>query len=367
MTLDLHGTVTRRMVESCAAILGYERYPHTDVRQTGERAARLLLRIMAGAVHPVTALARVPLLATAFNASTEGDGPFARLMREAKRYEGHPPILATSLFFVGSYIDIAEMTSTVVVVADRDVEAADRTARFLAERFWERRREFDVPIVSVAQAVARGREIEGGPVLLLDTADTTGGGAAGDSSDVIRDLLVAGVTEPCLAMVVDPEAAEACHTAGVGSEVTLQLGHRVDPRWGSPVEVTGVVQRLLDGRFRYTGGILGGSWATMGRSAVLRIGSISVLIMTYATYDWADEQYRAAGLVPAEAKFVGVKNMMNFRYAYGDVMKAAFVLDLPGPTAPDMRALPFRRVRRPIYPLDDLAEPRIDVVASMPG
>jgi microcystin degradation protein MlrC len=104
----------------------------------------------------------------------------------------------------------------------------------------------------------------------------------------------------------------------------------------------------------------------MGPSAVVQIGSIQLLIMTYPTYDWADEQYRAVGLEPREAKFVGVKNMMNFRMGYRDVMKGFFVLDLPGPTPPSMKSLPFKRASRPLYPFDDISDPEILLTVSRP-
>jgi microcystin degradation protein MlrC len=96
----------------------------------------------------------------------------------------------------------------------------------------------------------------------------------------------------------------------------------------------------------------------MGSSAVVAVGPIRLLVTSLPTYEWGDDQYRAVGLTPAEAKFVGVKNMMNFRFGYADVMKGFFVLDLPGPTPPDMRLLPFRRVTRPVFPLDrELSDP----------
>jgi microcystin degradation protein MlrC len=90
-----------------------------------------------------------------------------------------------------------------------------------------------------------------------------------------------------------------------------QKAHAIDPIWGKPLAVTGKVLRLTDGAFQYTGGILGGTGATMGTSAVVEIGPVRVLIMTYATHEWADEQYRSAGLDAAQVKFVGVKTMMN--------------------------------------------------------
>ena len=365
MTLDCHGNVTRRMVKSTNAILGYEHYPHDDVYTTGVRGCHLLLKAARGDVRPVIGHAKLPMLLTAFNASTAWDTPFAQLMKEAKALEGMRGILSTSMFFVGSYIDIPDLGCSSLVVTDGNAELAVKEASNLAEKFWARRREFQVRTFSVAEAVELGRKIEGGPVLLLDTADTTGGGAPGDSIGLVKGLLEAGVTESCLAMVVDPEAAQACIRAGVGTEISIRLGHKLDPIWGRPIEVTGRVARISDGKFQYTGGILGGTWASMGPSATFEIGGIRILISTYPTYDWADEQYRSMGLAPEEAKFVGVKNMMNFRFAYRDVMKGFFLLDLPGSTPPDMRMLNFKRVRHPLFPLDEeFDDPAIQVSKS---
>ena len=364
MTLDLHGNVTDRMVENLDLIVAYEHYPHDDSFGTGVRGASLLLRAVRREIAPTTCRVRLPMILTAFNASTFGDGAFAKMERAARAAEKERGILSVSNFFVGSYIDIAEMGSGVLVIADGDPAGARSAAERLARQYWASRREFLVESVSVAEAVRRGRRIDGGPILLLNTADTTGGGAAGDSTDVAAGLLAAGVEELSLAMAVDPAAAAACQAAGVGAAVSLEVGHRVDPRWGKPVRLTGTVARLGDGRFRYTGGIFGGTDASMGPSAVLQIGPLSLLIMSRPTYDWADEQYRSMGLDAAKAKWVEAKNMMNFRKAYGAIMRGAIVLDAPGPTPPDMRSLPFRRARRPWFPLDDIGEAPFDVAEN---
>jgi microcystin degradation protein MlrC len=358
VSCDLHANVTRRMVQSTDAILGYEHYPHDDVHETGIRAADLLLRLGRGQAAPAMAHAKLPLLLTAFHSSTLEDTPFAQLMHAAKALERDDGILSASIFLVGSYIDSPDMGCSALVVANGDRERGRAEAHALAQQFWQRRFEFDVETVSVAEAVRRGRAIDGGPVLLLDSADTTGGGAAGDGIGLVRGLLGAQVTEPCLASVVDAAAAATCHRAGVGATVELAVGHSHDPRWGDPLALEGRVERLSDGCFRYAGGILGGVEVTMGPSAVLAVGSLRLLVTSVPTYEWADDQYRAVGLVPGSAKFVGVKNMMNFRFGYAGVMRGHFVLDLPGPTPPDMRLLPFERVSRPIFPLDrELADP----------
>lgn len=365
MTLDLHGNVTQPMVANLTAILGYREYPHDDPVTTGERAARLLLETILEDINPVMAWVRLPMILTAFNASTKGDGPFARLMNQAKRLEGETGVVSASLQFVGSYIDIPDMGCSTIVITDGDRRRASREARKLAVDYWSCRHEFLVDTVSVAQAVSRGRLIEGGPIILLDTADTTGGGAAGDSIDLVKGLIESRVSEPSLAMVVDPEGVQTCLRAGVGNEVTVELGHKVDPRWGAPVTLTGRVLTVADGTFTYSGGIFGGTVGAMGPSVVLEIGSIQLLVQSLPTYDWSDEQYRSVGMNPETAKFVQAKNMMNFRNAYRNIMKGHFVLDLPGPTPADMASLPFRRADRPWFPLDgEMPEPKFQEAFS---
>ena len=121
---------------------------------------------------------------------------------------------------------------------------------------------------------------------------------------------------------------------------------------GRPRSFSGKVERVCDGHFTYTGGQWEGLRANMGPSAVLSIGAVHVLIMSRATYDWADEQYRSVGLDPAAAKFVVAKNPMNYHVAYGSIAREVIVLDTPGPTPASMRHVEFTRLRRPYFPAD---------------
>ena len=166
------------------------------------------------------------------------------------------------------------------------------------------------------EAIRLGMAMKGGPILLVETADCCGGGAAGDSVATLRCLMKEGIEEPCLVPVVDPVAARDCHHHVVGDVLSLILGHGMDRRWGNPIEFKGELVGLSDGRFRYSGGIWKEQLGEMGPSAVLRSGSIRVRVMSQPTYDWADEQYRSVGLSVKGAKFVVVKNPMNFRVSY---------------------------------------------------
>ncbi len=351
-TLDPHGHVTAQMVREADALMGWETYPHKDTFESGIRGARLLFDILDGKIKPTMVMGKVPVLVSGVHGHTEGEGPFADVMRFAKSHEGKNGVVSTSAFLVHPYLDLPDMGGGGLVITDHDMEKAVRLAGEIAMRYWERRFDLDPPVFTPAEAIARGRKIAGGPILLVETADCSGGGAAGDSVATLRALLETPVNELSLAPVVDPEAAAQCQRAGVGREVTLSIGHKLDPQWGKPLTVTGKILKLSDGRFQYRGGVWGGQGGNMGASAVLQISAVQALITTHATYDWADEQFSAVGMDARAAKFVVVKNPMNYRLGYAGISKAAFILDTPGPTPATLHHVKYKNLRRPYYPTD---------------
>ncbi len=358
-TLDLHANVTAEMIEHADALLAWETYPHHDQYGTGQRATRLMLDMLAGKCRPTMAFGRVPVITSAINGSTNDDDPFAELMRYTKSLEEQDGVLSTSLFLIHPYMDVADMGSGGLIVTDNDADLARSLARDIGARYWDRRHDLEPETFSPAEAIARGLEVDGGPVILVETADCCGGGAAGDSIATLSALVDANVADLSFVPVVDPEAATACHSAGEGSEIAVSPGHKLDPRWGESRDFTGTIERLSDGRFTYSGGQWEGKEAEMGPTAVLQVGSVRVLIMSRATYDWADEQFRSVGLDPASAKFIVAKNPMNYRHAYSEIAKAFFVLDTPGPTPATLKHVEFKKLQRPYFPAD-LAVPGLE-------
>ena len=235
-TLDLHAHVTAAMVAAADALLAWETYPHRDSFSTGGRGAKVLLDTLEGRCRPTMAMAKVPVITSAVRASTEDNGTFARIMRFAKRQEGRGNVVSTSVFLAHFALDQPDLGSGGLVVTNDDREGAVSLALRIAEQYWTGRFELEPETWDPDEAIARGLELEGGPVVLVEAADCIGGGAAGDSVATLRALLAAEVAETALVPVVDPQAAAACHGAGAGREVTLDLGHRSDPQWGLPHE-----------------------------------------------------------------------------------------------------------------------------------
>lgn len=351
-TLDLHANITATMVRFADALLGWETYPHVDHFSTGQRAARLLIDTLHGRCRPTMAMGKVPVITSAVHGSTTGEDPFAGLMRSVKDLEQRDEVLTTSLFLIHPYMDVDGMGSGGLVVTDGDVDLASILATEIALRYWDCRNDLEPELFTPATAIDRGLAIDGGPVLLIETADCCGGGAAGDSIATLSALVNAGIDELSYAPVVDPEAAAHCHAAGKGAEVSLALGHKIDPRWGDTQTFEGHVESLSDGRFTFTGGQWEGLESNMGPSAVVSVGSMRILIMSIATYDWMDEQFRTVDLDPSAAKFIVAKNPMNYRQAYGDIARAVMILDTPGPTPPTLKHIQFQKLQRPYFPAD---------------
>lgn len=351
-TLDLHANVTTQMMREADGLVAWETYPHVDPFTTGVRGARLLLGTLDGAHKPTMAMAKVPILTSAINASTVGEGPFADVMRLAKSFESQPGILSTSALHAHATLDVAEMGGGGLVITDGDEERAATLANQIAQLMWEKRFALEPETLTPVEAVNAGLEIAGGPIVLVECADCVGGGAAGDSVATIPALqnLREGFA---IIPVVDPEAAAQCHQAGEGNTVTVTLGHKIDPQWGDPLTLSGTVKTLSDGEFQYTGGIWAQEWAEMGPSAVLECGSVQILITTHGTYEWRDEQFSALNMDIEGAKFIVAKNPMNYRQTYDEIAKGEFVLDTPGATPPTLKHFTYHNVPSPYFPLVD--------------
>ena len=162
--------------EHADALLAWETYPHHDQYGTGQRATRLMLDMLDGKCRPTMAFGRVPVITSAINGSTNDDDPFAELMRHTKSLEQQDEVLSTSLFLIHPYMDVADMGSGGLVITDGDGDLARSLARDLGARYWDRRHDLEPETFTPAEAISRGLEVEGGPVILVETADCCGGG-----------------------------------------------------------------------------------------------------------------------------------------------------------------------------------------------
>ena len=352
ITLDLHAHITKDLLKEVDTILAWETYPHIDAFETGERGAQAIIDILSGRLKPIMAMAKVPIVCSAINGQTRIPGPFADIMFEAKRLEDNDSLYSINPILVHPYLNLIDIGGGVLVVSNGDRSAAIETAKSLTKRYWNNRHELQPYTLKPSDAICRGMAMEGGPILLVETADCCGGGAAGDSVHCLKALLKIVPNEIAIIPVVDPDAAQLAHKVGLEQKIEFQLGHKIDTKWGKPILLEAVVTQLSDGVFTYRGGIWDGRVGYMGLTAVLKVASIQIVISSNATYDWMTEQFELLTLDIIRAKFIVVKNPMNYQQAYEKIMKAAFVLDTPGPTPANTKALTYTNITNNWFPLD---------------
>ncbi|MCE5259501.1 MAG: M81 family metallopeptidase [Chloroflexi bacterium] len=354
-TLDLHANATERMARQATALVGYHTAPHIDLYETGQRAAEILVGAVRGQLHPTMALARLPLIVPAENAR-HTDGPLSGIINRALELERQGAILRGSVFAVQPWLDGSGVGCSVVVVTDNQPEAAREYALEMATTFWQRRADFIPELVPADEAVRRALVGEERTAILCDSADAPSSGSTGDSSTILRALLGADTSQHfVLANVVDAPAAAIACAAGIGQQVSVEIGGTLAPQYFAPVRFSGYVKSLHDGVFRFKGQGMRGVTYRMGRTAVLVHEGIHLVVMEHGVTQWDPELYRSLGLEPNDARVVQVKSPAAFRAAYKDIADEIIIVDAPGAASPKLTALPWQHLERPIYPLDDLA------------
>lgn len=351
VTLDLHGNISQRLIDACDIVVAYRTNPHVDQRECGRRAARLLTRMVRGEIRPRVALAKPPMILNIMAQDTSRD-PLKGFMERARAMESEPGILAASLLPGFAYADVPQMGPAVVVVADGDAKLAQRKADELGDALWQDRENFNVPLPEADAAVAKALQAERRPVVLVDSGDNVGGGSAADGTVVLAELLRQGATESVVCLF-DPESVRRCVAAGVGAELTLDVGGKVDDRHGKPLRVTGRVRVLHDGDYLEPQVRHGGKRLNhMGLSALVELSGSNLLVLTSMRHPpFSLGQLTCMGLRPELQRILVVKAAIAYKAAYAPVAGTIIEMDTPGTTAVNPHRFTYRHIRRPLYPL----------------
>ena len=351
VTLDFHGNLGRDMIEKADLLHGYKTYPHVDMAERGVEATERLAQVIRGHIRPTAAWRKPPLMPPLGSQGT-ARGPMRRLYDLADEMEKDPKVISISIFAGFPLADIPDAGLGIYVITDDDQALAERLAGTLERAAWERRSEFIHSALPVKEAVAKALATEGGPIVLADMADNMGGGAAGDGTEILRELLRVGARRATVACIWDAAAVQACIRAGVGSRITLDVGGKVDDRHGAPLRVTGTVRTLSDGRFTYRGPMMNGLPGRLGPTAVLDVDDVKVILISHRRQTLDPEMIRFVGIDPLLEKILVIKSTIHYRAAFEPIAREIVEVDAPGLSSSNLSRFVFRRIRRPIFPLD---------------
>lgn len=353
--LDMHGSLTEKMVNTADALVAFNQNPHLDTYERGLEAASLLNRIIEKNVVPFRALSRPGILLNALATGT-ARLPLSALHERAAEFKQNPRVLNISIMGGFAYSDIPDAGVSILVTTDDDVKLAEELAQELADLAWEHRGAAKDTGVQIAEAVRRAVSAERFPVILADIGDNIGGGSPGDGTAVLSALIAADAQDTVV-VLADAQAAAQAKSAGIGAEIDIMVGGKADAWHGEPVRVHGIVENLTDGRFTTSGkdhfSNIYGQAVNMGRCARLRCGGITLLLTEKKTPPGDLEQLRSQGILPEAQKIIVVKSTIAFRGAYEPIAAEIIEVDSPGLCAANLDVFPYHKLRRPLFPLDE--------------
>ena len=352
VALDMHANIVYDTVKLVDALVAYHTAPHVDAYETGQKAAAMLLEILREGVRLTMGFAKVPFLLPGEKAQSSV-GTMGSLMRHVNELEGHPRVVSASLMNGHCWADVPDIGVAAVVVTVDDEGMAQTEADRLAAMVWERRAEFDfgTEAYPVDEAVAVAKAALEPTVFLSDSGDNPGAGGTTDVTAVLESLLRQGAENVVVASIWDAEAVRQCLAAGVGSTVNLSLGGKLDTRHGKPLPISGRVRMISDGGY-YAGGVRTPErFIDRGVTVLLTVDGVDVVV-TERRHSYVEPaQFHSLGVDPLRYKIVAVKRGY-LTAPLAAICPRSILAISPGVTNCDVTQLDYRRIQRPMYPLD---------------
>lgn len=358
--LDLHANVSETMAANADILLSYRCNPHTDAADTAIHTAKLLDRLMRSGMRSEVQLVRAPLLWPPTGTGS-ADEPMKGLLKIAHDHE-HLGIHAISVCpgFAHADTPCAGLTFPIVIdphtvdsgalaaVSAALVNYAITHAQAGCPQEWK-----------VRDAIADAMDRQEFPALLVEPADNIGGGAPGDGTWILDEVLRSGTELKIGIILNDPESVALLHKSDVGSICAVPLGGGNPDLSGPPVKLSWTVLAKSDGAFTVEDTkshivSMVGMRVEMGPSILLGHGELRVLVTTRKTPPFDLGQWRCMGVNPEEFQLIGIKAAVAHRQAYNKISKRSYTVSTPGPCTSDLSSLPYRQVHRPIFPLDPL-------------
>ena len=344
VSLDLHANVTARMFAHASALVAYRTYPHVDMAETGERAARILEDLMRERRPLHRAVRRVPFLIPVNGMCTlvEPANDMYRMLADLEKR----PVVSVSFAPGFPAADFPECGPTIWAYSF-DEEAAAQAADALFAKIVGEEARWDVPFLSPDEAALEAIRLSASatrPVIIADTQDNPGVGGDSNTMGMVRALLRHGATDAAVGVIWDAQAAAAAHSAGVGAKIALRLGGGSGVEGDSPLEAEFEVEHLSDGRFRFDGPMLNGMEGELGPVACLRIEGVRIAVSSVKMQIFDRNLFRVAGIEPEQMKILVNKSSVHFRADFEAIAEAILVAKAPGPMAADPADLPWEHL-----------------------
>lgn len=343
--LDPHNHLTPAMVRYADVLIAFKEYPHTDILERGLELVDLCAAKVAGQVHPVAAVVDCEMIVTLHTSRQPARGFVDRI----QALEGRDGVLSISISHGFGWGDVAEMGTKVLVYSDGDAAQAKALARQLADELIALREQLTVHYPSIDAALDQALAFDGGPVVLADGADNPGGGAAGDSTFILRRMVERGIGNAALGPLWDPVAVRIAFDAGVGARLMLRVGGKISPLSGAPIDLDCTV-KALQSNMVMTG--LANTPSQLGDCALIEAMGIEIVLITLRNQAMGTDLFTQLGCDLAAKKIIVVKSSQHFYASFSKLARHVIYVAAPGAVTLDLGTLQYRKIHRPKWPLD---------------
>jgi microcystin degradation protein MlrC len=352
VTLDLHGNKDEALLKEASAVFGFHSSPHVDMRHTGVRAAKALLRTLRGEVEPTMALVKPGIVVpSVFSATTVS--PAKDIVRRAEEWENRSGVIDVTVLFGFAWSDVRPLGMSTIAVTDNDPELADEVASDLARYAWARRRELTGRSKSTLYSVEEGVKLaiskgqrSSKPIVILDHADRSN-----DTMFVLKELLRQGAEKAAVPMIYDPESAEKCVELGVGRDVELDVGATTGWRDGGKAYVKGRILWAGEGKYIGTGPMRINQEINLGTTAILQVNGVWLQLISRQSSLIDDDPIKQFGYRPEDFDVIVSKSKTHFRAVYEKIGEEIIVVDAPGQCPADLSVFKYKNVPDGVYPI----------------
>ena len=334
---DLHGNVSERIMSALDIISGYRTAPHIDTIETRARTMNLLLRCIREGLRPHKAFVAIPVGLPGEKTSTEWQ-PGKDIYAAIPGVIDGERVWDATIQVGYVWADEPRMTACAIAMG-MDEAATSAAATKLARLYWDRRADFQfgVEALSIDECIRRAMAAKSAPAFISDSGDNLTAGGPGDVTTFLECALALSPPDMVYAGITDEAAVLACLAAGVGAEVALELGGKLDKRHSQPLPVRGQVAFIKHDE--------------ANPQVVFRVGGIRTLLSARRTSFQRRQQFIDLGITPEDHAIIVVK--IGYLVPELKAMARESWLALsPGAVNQDIVSLPFQRIARPCYPFD---------------
>lgn len=353
---DLHANFTQRMADLSNCLVAYRENPHTDGRAAARIAVDLLQRALENKRIPRT-FWQHPALVWPPTGTGTADDPMRSLEALARRLESeNSDFWAVNVVAGFAFADTPDTGVSFTICTtgpDAPARAALQELCDLAERLKTLGNVVDPPIDKAMTAL---HSPSNGLTVLVEPSDNIGGGAPGDGTGLLRALIANRISNAAIA-INDPGAVQLISKRRAHQPLTLEIGGKGSRLDEGPLPLEVGLLSTSDGKFQLEDkqshlASMAGDRFDMGPCAVVRHQGITILLTSRKTPPFDLGQWRSQGIDPAKLSVIVVKAAVAHRRAYDSIAARMIWVDTPGPCTSNLHSLPYRHIRRPIFPFD---------------